>query len=74
MKNYTRIVFINTGNYNIENYREQTQAAANALDLHYEEITGSNRLVQKLLTGPWDDEFVVVPPGQAITYMDFKGN
>jgi hypothetical protein len=74
MKNYTRMVFINTGNYNIASYREQTQASAKALDLRYEEIAGSGRLVQKLLTGPWDDEFVVVPPGRAIAYRDFKGD
>jgi hypothetical protein len=74
MKNYTRMVFINTGNYNIAQYREQTQASAKALDLRYEEIPGSSRLVQKLLTGPWDEEFVVVPPGQAIAYRDFKGD
>jgi hypothetical protein len=73
LKNYTRIVFINTGNYEIEKYRQRTQTNAKELNLRYEEITGSNRMIEKLLSGPWDDEFVVVPPGRAITYADFKG-
>jgi hypothetical protein len=73
IKNYTRMVFINTGNYKIEKYREWIQKSAGELNLRYEEIKGSNALIKKLLLGQWDGEFVISPPGKAITYLDFKG-
>jgi hypothetical protein len=72
IKNYTRLAFINTGNYEIERYRAQSRAEAAELGLKYEEIAGSNALVKKLLYGPWDSEFVIVPPGQALTFADFR--
>lgn len=39
--------------------------------MRFEEIEGSPALVQKMVSGPWDDEFVVVAPGQTVTYADF---
>ncbi len=72
IKNYTRLVFINTGNYAIEHYRAVSRAAADEMGLKYTEIKGSNALIKKLLFGPWDDEFVITPPGQSITFLDFR--
>ena len=72
MKNYTRMVFINTGNYAIEHFREISRIRAAEMDLKYEEIQGSNRLIKKLLSGPWDEEFVVAEPGRALTFLDFR--
>jgi hypothetical protein len=73
LKNYTRLVFINTGNYEIDYYRERTRTAAAELNLRYEEIKGSNALIKKLLSGEWDEDFVIAPPGKAISFLDFKG-
>jgi hypothetical protein len=67
------MVFINTGNYQIEKYREWIQKSAKELNLRYEEIKGSNALIEKLLLGNWDGEFVIAPPGKEITFLDFKG-
>lgn len=72
LKNYTRLGFINTGQYEIDRYREYAQNTAEEFNLRFEEIPGSPSLVKKLLFGPWDDEFVVVLPGQTIKYTDFK--
>jgi len=72
LKNYTRLGFINTGQYEIERYREYAQNTAEKFDLRFEEINGSPAMVKKLLFGPWDDEFVVILPGEKITYTDFK--
>ncbi len=71
LKNYTRLAFINTGNYNLEHYRDYARRVGEKFDLRYEEIDGSPALVQKLIAGPWDDEFVVVSPGETITYEMF---
>ena len=71
LKNYKRLGFINTGQYEIERYRAYARAAAENFGLRFEEIEGSPALVKKMISGPWDDEFVVVSPGQTIKYTDF---
>jgi len=72
LKHYTRLAFIDTGQHEQERYREYTRRAAAQFNLRYEEIPGSTALIKKMLFGPWDDDFVVVQPGQTISYADFK--
>jgi len=71
LKNYKRLAFINTGVYEIERYREYTRKTAKKFNLRFEEIAGSPALIKKMVCGPWDDEFVVVSPGETVTYQDF---
>lgn len=71
LRNYTRLGFINTGQYQIERYRDLARQAAQKFSLRFEEIDGSPALVKKLVFGPWDEEFLVVEPGQTIQYTDF---
>lgn len=71
LKNYRRLAFINTGQYDIERFREYAQKTAETFDLRFEEIDGSPVLMQKMVNGPWDDEFLVVAPGETVNYMDF---
>ena len=72
LKNYTRLAYIDTGQRDQERYRDYARMVADAFQLRYEEVQGSSRLIEKLLQGPWDDEFVVAEPGQTIAYADFK--
>jgi hypothetical protein len=72
LKHYSRLAFIDTGHQDQERYREYSRTAAARLGLRYEEIPGSNALVLKTLNGPWDHDFVVVCPGETISYLDFK--
>lgn len=72
LNNYTRLALIDTGQYDLDRYREYCQRAAKRFDLRFEEIPGSNALIKKMLHGPWDDDFVVARPGETITYLDFK--
>jgi hypothetical protein len=71
LKNYTRLALINTGQYELERYRAYARRTAARFDLRYEEIPGSTALVRKMIHGPWDHDFVVVPPGGVIRYQDF---
>ena len=71
LKNYTRLALINTGQYELERYRDYGRNTAARFGLRYEEISGSTALVEKMLNGPWDDDFVIVRPGETITYIDF---
>jgi hypothetical protein len=71
LENYTRLVFINTGKYRVEQYKEYTERTAARFGLRFEEILGATTLVDKMAKGPWDEDFVVIPPGQTITYESF---
>lgn len=63
MGNYKRLALINTGQYELEKFREYTRNTASKFNLYYDEIPGSDTLVRKMLYGPWDEEFVVLEPG-----------
>ncbi len=72
LKNYTRLAFITTGHYEQERYREYARSKAAQFSLRYEELSGSTALVKKMISGPWDADFVIARPGETITYADFK--
>jgi hypothetical protein len=74
LKNYTRLAFINTGNNKLEYYREHARSMAERFNLHYEEIQGSDVIIKKILYGPWNDEFVIIPPGKTVSFFDFRKN
>jgi len=74
LKNYTRLAFINTGNNKLEYYREHARNMAERFNLRYEEIQGSDVIIKKMLYGPWDDEFVIIPPGKTVSFFDFRKN
>lgn len=74
LKNYTRLALINTGQYELERYRDYSRRTAARFGLRYEEIPGSDALVKKMLHGPWDGDFVIARPGETISYLDFKRN
>jgi hypothetical protein len=71
LKNYTRLAFIITGQGDTRTYRSRARQNAARFGLRYEEIQGSPALLKKMIHGPWDDEFVVVPPGETSTYQQF---
>jgi hypothetical protein len=71
MANYKRLALINTGQYEIEKYREYTRHTAEQFGLRYEELEGAPDLVQKMLRGPWDDEFVVIEAGDTYRLEHF---
>lgn len=74
LRNYTRLALINTGQRDLERYRDYTRRTAQRFGLRYEEIEGSSALVEKMVRGPWDAEFVVAPPGKTISFEDFFPN
>jgi len=71
LKNYTRLALIDTGQHDLERYRAYARQIASRFGLRFEEILGSDALIRRLLFGPWDSEFVVIPPGQTVRYEHF---
>mgnify|MGYP005864645449 CR=1 FL=1 len=71
MANYRRVVLINTGNYRLDECRAAARSMAEALELNYEEIPGSNRMLRMMLDMEWNSEFVIVQPGEETTLSMF---
>ena len=71
---YKRFMLIDTGAYPVEEVLPRTQAFAERLTMQHEVAQGSLRLFHKLLTGPWDEEFLVLEPGNAVTMSDICGS
>ena len=69
--NYKRLALIKTGQYDLERYQAYARQCAQQFSLRYEEIEGSNSLIKKMLFGPWDEEFVVLQPGESFQLEHF---
>ena len=70
-QHYRRLAFIDMGYQDQEQYRQFSRRAAKELNLSYQEIKGTPELLGRICNGPWDDEFVVAPPGHTIRLEDF---
>ncbi len=70
---YRRLAFVRTGGEgeSLAAERAQARATAGRFGLSYDEIEGSRELVHRLLYGPWDERFLVVPEGGTIRLTDF---
>jgi hypothetical protein len=74
LKNYTRLAFINTGDNDLEYFRDRAQNISRKFNLQYEEITGSRSMTNRLIYGPWNDDFIIAEPGKTISFLDFRRN
>jgi hypothetical protein len=66
LKNYKRVALIDHGAGNMEVGRAHAKEMAEVFGLAYEEIPGSLEYLRRLVHGPWEDDFIRVPPGSAI--------
>jgi len=74
IQNYTRLALIDSGSCISEAYRKYARMVADYFSLAYEEIPGSNGLLERLINGAWSAGFVVVPPGEVVQYDMFYGS
>jgi len=74
LKNYKRMVFINTGNYDPEKWRQMAIQEANKLELEFEEVKSTGDFFQKISRGQWDRDFIIIKPGQKIKADMFANN
>ncbi len=72
LNHYTRIVLIDTGRYDLEPYRARVAGFAETFDLAVEEVPGTTRILDALVAGAWDGDFVVAQPGHELTLRDFR--
>lgn len=72
LENYRRLVLIDTGAYCLTECLEKSRTMARELGLEHQVVFGSLGLLKKLFTGPWDDEFLIVEPGEVLTLDHFR--
>ena len=72
-ENYTHVDIINTGVYDCysEEFMEKAMENAKVIDCQLSHVEGSNYLLEKLVSGIWDHQFLVVEPGKLLNSNDF---
>ncbi len=61
-----RVVYIRDPEENPPELEEKVRRDAEAEGLAFLPLEGSDRLLEKLVNGPWDEEFLVASPGETI--------
>ncbi|MGD0230459.1 MAG: DUF1638 domain-containing protein [Syntrophorhabdales bacterium] len=75
LRHYQRLAVIDTGAYDAAAVLERAADIGSELGLTPCMIGGTIRYIKKLLTGPWDRDFIVIPPGETITIKHiYKGD
>ncbi|MBN2041194.1 MAG: DUF1638 domain-containing protein [Spirochaetes bacterium] len=74
LKHYEKLGVIETGAYDLENFIKTSTKVASDLKLEHEIIPGTLRFLKKLLTGPWDNEFITITPNTEVTMSDVYGS
>ncbi len=73
--NYRQMDIIYTGlnDCYIEEYAAAAQAQADQIKADLDYVPGGYRLLTKLISGRWDEQFLVAPPGKKLLHGDFFG-
>lgn len=54
-----------------EEYAGKAQKTADEIGVSLDYVEGGNRLLEKLVSGQWDEQFLVAEPGHLIWHSDF---
>ncbi|SHJ81037.1 Protein of unknown function [Geosporobacter subterraneus DSM 17957] len=74
LQHYKRLGVIETGAYPIEEFLEKTHVIAEDLKLCHQVIPGTLQYIKKLLTGPWDEDFITIQPSETVTFAHIYGD
>lgn len=71
---YQWVDIIDTGTYDCyaPAFRAYAEENAKLIGATVRYVKGSNRLLEKLVAGQWDEQFVVAAPGQKLYVQDFS--
>ena len=71
--NYTNVDIVDTGVFDCfdEAFVEKIKRDADFIQVPLAHVEGSNRIMEKLVSGDWDDQFIIVEPGTGIEAGDF---
>ena len=71
LANYKSYRMVETGAYDLAEWEDRARADAAALGLEYTTQPGTVRVLEKLLRQEFDEEFLVVGPGETLTQRMF---
>jgi hypothetical protein len=71
-EHYEKITIIDTNSYKMEEVLKYAHKAANLLELSIDQTKGSTIIIEKLLSGQWDENFIVQSPGQPLNTMHWE--
>lgn len=74
VKNYRSVCLLETTGYDIAACQEDASHVAEILGLELTRQAGTIRILKKLVTRQWDDEFIICEPGQAVRQEQFFPN
>lgn len=66
LQHYKRLGIIETGAYDLDEFLEKGKLIAQELNLIPQILPGTLSYLKQLLTGPWDDGFIEILPGETI--------
>nr|WP_320131830.1 DUF1638 domain-containing protein [uncultured Holophaga sp.] len=70
---YKRLVLVDTGAFDLEAVRPRTESMAKGFDLRHEVLKGTTEYLKRLLCGPWEEGFVIIPPGGSVRFEHVLG-
>ena len=68
---YHAVSLIDNGCYDVDDVRGYAQQCADVLNVSVQVDAGSNIILEKLVSGQWDDDILVRNPGQPVLQEDF---
>jgi hypothetical protein len=71
LKNYTRIAYISNGVSDKEKYCDFAREMADFYGFNYSDIEGDLDYLRRLLGGEWNDDFLIIQPGETIEQRNF---
>ena len=69
---YSKVTVIDTGCYETGPVEDYADRCAEILGLEKHTVIGSNNVLRKLITGEWDEDILVMKPGEKVTARDFE--
>ena len=74
LASYSSVTVIDTGCFEMEPVIEYADKCAERFGLQRCVVPGGNEPLEKLITGAWDNDILVVQPGAAVREEDFEFN
>ena len=68
---YRAVSLIDNGCYDLQETREYAQRCADTIGVEVRTDPGSNIVLEKLVSGAWDDDILVCGPGRPVQQEDF---
>ena len=70
--NYHSIALLDTGCSDKQALKDYVDRCSELFNLEPVEVNGTNRIMKQLITGEYDDNFIILEPEEAVTFDHFN--